>query len=347
MTQGGTTSVAKIKIPYVWIPRGRTGKSYAYYRRNGLRIPLKAALGTIDFMEEYQRIHQQFEEQPQSNKIRPGSMADLIRIYKSSPEFKSLKPKTKTEYERVITFLQDKCAHQTAATLPRAFVIRLRNANDDSASRANKILAFLKTLMNYAIQLEWRADNPCYGVKKLKLGAGAQVWSADEITAFRDKARPHMRLAFELGLNTGQRLGDVIALPWSSFDGQTITLKQQKTGKELRIPCTRVLQKILTTQERLSPLIVTNASGRPYRRNDSFSNVFGEEVRKCGLNGISFHGLRKTAATILADAGCSDKDIMALTGHETTAMVCHYTKSADQFKRAKKVIAKLDRSGRV
>ena len=53
------------------------------------------------------------------------------------------------------------------------------------------------------------------------------------------------------------------------------------------------------------------------------------------------HGLRKTAARMLAEAGCTDREIMAITGHRTTAMVSHYTKHADQKRRATAAIHKL------
>jgi integrase len=58
--------------------------------------------------------------------------------------------------------------------------------------------------------------------------------------------------------------------------------------------------------------------------------------------GLTFHGLRHTAATALADAGCDDRDIMAVTGHSTAAMVRRYTEKADRRKRATAAIAKLD-----
>jgi integrase len=56
------------------------------------------------------------------------------------------------------------------------------------------------------------------------------------------------------------------------------------------------------------------------------------------------HGLRKTAASRLADAGCDALDIMAITGHVTSRMVEKYTKGADRKKRASAAILKLERN---
>jgi integrase len=40
--------------------------------------------------------------------------------------------------------------------------------------------------------------------------------------------------------------------------------------------------------------------------------------------------LRKSAARRLAEAGCTAKQIAAITGHKTLAEIEHYTASADQ-----------------
>jgi integrase len=54
------------------------------------------------------------------------------------------------------------------------------------------------------------------------------------------------------------------------------------------------------------------------------------------------HGLRKSAAAALAEAGCSDREIMAITGHQSPRMVSHYTKSADQKRLARSAMAKRE-----
>jgi integrase len=56
---------------------------------------------------------------------------------------------------------------------------------------------------------------------------------------------------------------------------------------------------------------------------------------------LNIHGLRKLAASNLAEAGCSTKEIAAITGHETLAMIELYTKSADQKRLATAAIHRL------
>ena len=58
--------------------------------------------------------------------------------------------------------------------------------------------------------------------------------------------------------------------------------------------------------------------------------------------GLTFHGVRHTAATILADVGCDEPDIMAITGHKSTAALRKYIEQADRKARAEKAIRRLE-----
>ncbi len=48
------------------------------------------------------------------------------------------------------------------------------------------------------------------------------------------------------------------------------------------------------------------------------------------IESVSLHGLRKNATIALAEAGCSNAEIKAITGHTTDAMVELYSKGARQ-----------------
>jgi integrase len=53
------------------------------------------------------------------------------------------------------------------------------------------------------------------------------------------------------------------------------------------------------------------------------------------------HGLRKAAARRLAEAGCTEKEIAAVTGHTTLKEIARYTRAADQKRLAAGAVAKL------
>jgi hypothetical protein len=60
-----------------------------------------------------------------------------------------------------------------------------------------------------------------------------------------------------------------------------------------------------------------------------------------GLTNCSVHGLRKAAAARLAEIGCSEFEIMSITGHQTSKEVTRDTKGASQKLRAARALQKL------
>jgi integrase len=87
--------------------------------------------------------------------------------------------------------------------------------------------------------------------------------------------------------------------------------------------------------------ILETARGLPWIPS-YLSRHVGLEVARAGLpEGINLHGLRKLAATRLANAGCSAHEIAAITGHRSLSMVAHYTASADQERMAKSAVLRL------
>ncbi len=154
-----------------------------------------------------------------------------------------------------------------------------------------------------------------------------------------------MCLALELALYTGQRQGDVLAMTWHDYDGEQIKVVQSKTGTKLLIPVHSALKEALDTQERVSPIILTTKTGRPFT-GSNFRSHFVKTTKAAGLYGLTFHGLRYTAATRLADAGCTLKEIASVTGHKSFAMIEKYTRGADQKRLAGAAILRLENAGR-
>jgi len=80
--------------------------------------------------------------------------------------------------------------------------------------------------------------------------------------------------------------------------------------------------------------------GKPFTAA-GFGNRFRKWCDAAGLAHCSVHGLRKAAAARLAELGCSEFEIMAITGHQTSKEVTRYTKEASQKLRAASALARL------
>ena len=82
------------------------------------------------------------------------------------------------------------------------------------------------------------------------------------------------------------------------------------------------------------------SKGAPFTANN-FGKRFREWCNEAGLPRCSAHGLRKLTATRLANAQCTERMIMAITGHKSPAEVSRYTKARDQALLAEQAMAKL------
>ena len=75
--------------------------------------------------------------------------------------------------------------------------------------------------------------------------------------------------------------------------------------------------------------ILANQRGEPLTCHQ-MARSFRKNRAAAGIEGVSLHGLRKNATIALAEAGCSNAEIKAITGHTTDAMVELYSKGARQ-----------------
>jgi integrase len=153
-----------------------------------------------------------------------------------------------------------------------------------------------------------------------------------------------LQRALVLALDTGQRQGDLLALPWSAYDGTCIQLRQSKTGRTVSIPVTRSLRAVLDATPRVSPVILTSSAGRPWRPN-AFRNAWIDAARKAGITDLTFHDLRGSAVTRLAEAECTPHEIATITGHslrDVGAILDKYSARTPTLALA--AIAKLEKS---
>jgi len=75
---------------------------------------------------------------------------------------------------------------------------------------------------------------------------------------------------------------------------------------------------------------------------NGFYMRFKSWVAKAGLPlGLSPHGLRKAAARRLAEAGATEHQIAAVTGHKSLAEIQRYTKAANQARLARSAVPLL------
>lgn len=273
---------------------------------------------------------------------QPVTVDGLIQKYRMSPEFKALAPATVKHRLRAFDKLKE-LGTVPVPDLRRRHVFDVRDALAETPGVANQVLGTLSVLLKFAVDREIVDFNVAQGVKGLEIGQHVR-WPEEAIlwAAAPGNLIEPIRRAIMLALHTGQRQGDCLAMCWSHYDGEGIAVTQQKTGAKVWIPAHEDLRAELDTWPKVAETILTSSVGKPWAPS-SFPPAASKEIRgKLQLAGLTFHGLRKSAAARLAEAGCSAHEIASITGHTSLAMVELYTKEARQRDLASAAILRLE-----
>lgn len=316
-------------------------KTWFYFRAGGVRQKLPHDPSHREFQARYRELLATVSVM--RTPAAAGSIEALIADYKRSPEYtERLSAKSRISYARELDRLAV-IGKYRAADLKRIHVLKMRDGLADRPRTADLFVQVTRRLLSWAVDRGYIEVNPLLRVSLINEPESHLPWTDEQCDAFEASDPPRsMMTAYMLGRYTGQRRGDVLRMTRARYDGQGIEVVQGKTGAELWIPAHARLRSYIDDLPLDIGLLVTNTRGRPWHE-DSFTHAFGDYLKSVGLVGLTFHGLRHTAATALAEAGCSEREIQAITGHKTTAMVSRYTAKADQRRRASAAIVKLQR----
>jgi len=279
------------------------------------------------------------------------TIQSLIDTYPQTVGWTVLAPSSKRSYDYAFDAISAEIGQMLVTDVRRSTVLALQQDLSRTPAKANVVTRVLSLLMRYAVDMEWRETNPAIKISTIPIGEWKE-WSDHAINTFTEHSTGMARRAFYLCLFTGQRIGDVVNMRWSDFaaGGRVIMVYQQKTKKLMAIPLHSTLIDEINRWPDISEFLIFHT-----RRNGQFDQftqgliyaIMMEEVSRLELDKLTVHGLRKNAAKMMAEAGCTDREIQAITGHTTTKMISHYTKAAEQLKLALRAIDKLEQASQV
>lgn len=339
---------AMVRVKGVKRYRDRHGQWRCYHRKSGKA--LKAEFGSAEFFLELKSI----EEGQKARDPAPGTLGLVIKAYRESPAFKDKAPATRAGYLRYIDVA--KSMHGMALVdIDGPFLAQVRDkiAGKRGRRTANYALAMLSILFEFAKERGWAKDNPAKGVKRVKRERGRpranRPWSLEERQVVLDAAPWQLKVPIALAMFTGLRKADVIGLTRAVLKGGSI--ETSKNGEEVFLPVHPDLGLILDMAPKHSAVtIAATSEGTPWTEsgfNSSFYKLIGrlEEDGRVGL-GLTFHGLRHTVGTLLAEAGAGLDDIRRVLGQKTLVMAQHYSDRANKQKATRGMVHRLDPLGR-
>jgi integrase len=324
----------------------RYGHARFYVRRPGHKnVRLPGLPWSAEFMTAYAEAVEGQQPIKIGEKRNPvGSVAATVGLYLGSTAFANLAAETQRNRRNILERFREEHGEKRIASIERKHVQAMVTAKGATPSAACNFLKTLRGRIAFAVDAGIRADDPTIGVKRPKIKTdGHRTWSEDDIAAF-EATHPIgtlPRLAMALLVYTGQRRGDVVRMGLQHVRGDLISVRQQKTRAPLLIPLHPALRAAIEATPSGHLTFLATVFGKA-RAANGFTTWFRECCNAAGLaNGASAHGLRKAACRRLAEAGCSAKEIMAISGHASLREVERYTKAVDQEHMARAAMKRL------
>jgi integrase len=301
------------------------------------------------------RIIEQLHEEISQQKIERPSLRSFAQSWLDAKK-PEVAPRTLVFYAaaigKLIEFLEER-ADAPLNEITKRDLIAFRNSTSarTTARTANHYLKAARMLFRSAYRDTVLSENPAEfveGVRERGETRRRQTFSLDELRSVLAHCDPEWRSMVLFGLYSGQRLSDLASLTWSNIDLQRgeLRLQTHKTSKRLIIPLAPPLLQHLETlpssdnpRQPLHPraFAFLKKEGRTATISNQFTEILalaglrphqnkGHQSTGKGRDGareqspLSFHSLRRTATTLLHEAGVPAAVCQALIGHDSEAI---------------------------
>lgn len=262
------------------------------------------------------------------------SLQTLIDTWRRSTEWDGLTEKTREGYGWSIKKIQawsDVTGHPDPTGLTRAGADRFLSTFNDRPTTKRQLKTALSLVMDQAVALGWRTDNPVRGIRVKVPKTKALIWEQADVDAYVQTALGQgmrsIALIVLLEWEIGQRLTDVRGFrPGREYDAErgVFSFEQSKTDAPVVIEISATLQVLLrelVDDEQLF-LFRNERTGKAYTEN-RLSKTFGwvrHAVVKAGGRRLVLRQLRHSCIVQLARAGCTVPEIASITGHSIASV---------------------------
>ncbi|QBR83839.1 site-specific integrase [Legionella israelensis] len=229
----------------------------------------------------------------------------------------------------------------------RDIILLLDNIKDRGAPiQANRVLACVSKMFNFAIERDITPNNPCAGVKPVaKENRRDRVLTDEEIrilwqgldqTTTSDSTQhiicmsEQVKLALKLQLVTAQRKGEVISAEWTEFDlisgWWVIPANKSKNNLAHRVPLSRLAISLL---KEIKDLSNNSHFLFPSKFKDTHIKATSVDhaVRRSSFDGVkpwTPHDLRRTVASHITSIGIPRLVVSKILNHSETSVTAIY-----------------------
>lgn len=339
----------RVNFPGLLIERHRNGSLRYRVRVEGdkaKRIPIPVAPDHPDFPHHYfaARAGQTWQS-PAASTALPRSLdrfcGGYLAFVASMVSAGQMSAATLKQRRSVLTRL---CDHKDPdegrlgaldLDLPAAAFVRVRDAWAAHPGAADNLIKSVRAVYKWGMERDEIGHNPAAGIGPINLNpnGGAVPWTAADLLAFRDRwpAGTTAHLWLTLQAFTACRIGDAI---WLGRDAEVTRAGQvwldwqprKKGSAFVSIPMLPPLWNATRAAKIVGPTYLLSETGKPFSSVEALRVRVQRWCEAAGLPGRSSHGIRKAVAEMMAEAGCSQHQIMAVMAHTQAKTSEIYTK---------------------
>ena len=194
-------------------------------------------------------------------------------------------------------------------------------------------------VMEEAVDARLIVETPCRRITLPRIPKTEQRFlSATEVEQLADAVDAHYRALIYSAAYLGCRWGELVGLKWSHVDldkrevrivgtleetgaGIRYVQETKTSGSRRSISIPSFLVELLKEQRQKNPaaeFVFMTKGGRFISRNNFRSRFWKPALRAAGIeDGLRFHDLRHTCASLLIEQGAHPKEIQARLGHSS------------------------------
>lgn len=222
-----------------------------------------------------------------------------------------------------------------------------RRKRSVSETTLNREVAFLRSVLNKAVEWEYLSYNPIQGVKLAKEEIKERILTIAELQKLVDLAPCPLKYIILVAINLGMRRNEILTLEWDrvNLESGFIYVAKTKTGDPRGLPLNEALLplfKKLRKDEPFSKYVFANPSTKkPYVE---IKTAWKSLLKKAGIEDFRFHDLRHNFAThCMLNGGGNLRDLMKILGHSNISTTLRYSKA--QMEGMQRLVNAINISG--
>jgi integrase len=300
--------------------RAKTGVYYVVTRYHGKQT--WKSTGTKDKIEAYQKFLNGFLDR--EGKKLTECVHDFMPYAQTNFSKKTVEV-YKFALSRLITIVGDICVGEITSFHIEKY--KEERVKEVSRETVNMGLRALKAFFNTLIRWKFLVVNPSVGVRELRTEEKMPPYlTTEELVTLTDSIKDKwLRGIVIFASMTGMRLGEVLNLNWDDVDLPNRIVRvlssvhyRTKSGKMRVIPLNQTALDLLNDKEDKTGFVFPGKRGGRANSNHVSAHFRKAASQAKMKQGIHFHSLRHTFASLLVKKGVSLYQVQKLLGHSSS-----------------------------